>query len=187
MTGLTRSRNLQPPPQQVYVFGPANCAVMSTVGDCQSDLWRPVSQQWAARSPCIGQFDDPEHPGIGCGKRGADRGGGGGEGGRDSEKYAGRDTERSGKKRQRLHSIYVPIYGVHRMFFGERQPATYAGVTCRSEGVKGLSEDTTIPSVCWYVGFFFSPGGPIGIAQVLFCTQILLYLFYPSVPRSIPA
>ncbi|CAN0377020.1 unnamed protein product, partial [Ectocarpus sp. 12 AP-2014] len=54
-------------PFEVYVFGPANCAVMSTVGDCQSDLWRPVSQQWAARSPCIGQFDDPEHPGIGCG------------------------------------------------------------------------------------------------------------------------
>lgn len=98
-----------------------------------------MSQQWADRSPCIGQFDDPEHPGVGCGKRGADRGG------EESEKYAGRDMERSGIKRQRLDSIYVSVNGVHRMFFGERQRATYARASCCSEGLKDLSEGRTIP------------------------------------------
>eukprot|EP00752_Nemacystus_decipiens_P001936 g1865.t1 len=54
-------------PFEVYVFGPATCAVVSSVGDCQSNLERPVSQEWAANSPCLGRFEQPVHASVACG------------------------------------------------------------------------------------------------------------------------
>lgn len=53
---------------KVYVFGPSTCKVVSSVGDCQSNLLRPIVQEWAANSPCKGVFDDPVHGGVSCGK-----------------------------------------------------------------------------------------------------------------------
>eukprot|EP00904_Undaria_pinnatifida_P013137 jgi/Undpi1/8954/HiC_scaffold_26.g11415.m1 len=53
-------------PFEVYVFGPSTCKVQSTVGDCQSNMLRPITQVWAANSPCKGVFNDPDHSGVPC-------------------------------------------------------------------------------------------------------------------------
>ncbi|CAM9280664.1 unnamed protein product, partial [Pylaiella littoralis] len=53
-------------PFEVFVFGPDNCAVVSTVGDCQSSLSRPVSQDWVTNSPCLGMFEPPAQADLTC-------------------------------------------------------------------------------------------------------------------------
>lgn len=53
---------------KVFVFGPDSCTFVSTVGNCEPNLIRPVSQEWAANSPCLGMFDPPTHTGLACGE-----------------------------------------------------------------------------------------------------------------------